>query len=430
MRKFFVLVKKEVRELLTPQMILPLIITVVMFAAIGKVVDLQNKKTASKPFQVAVVDLDKTAASGSVIQGLSQGQTKVDTIDAYTDPAQLVKDATAKEDSAALVIPKGFEASLASLHPVSLEAYTIFHSFALTSTIGSQKLAATIAALNEIISKQLISQYTSQDPTILRSPISTTDFVSVNTEYVQASPSQVFSFVTSQTQFIPIILFIVIIFAAQMIITAMATEKENKTLEILLSAPVSRQAIVAAKMIGAAIIALATAVVYMLSLRYYMNQLTGGALSQGADANLHQALQKLGLIFTNGDYVLLGLSLFMGILCALAIAFILGAFTEDVKSVQSTITPLMVLVLLPYLITMLFDVTTLAPLQKYLIYVIPFSHPFLASQEIFFKQYSLVVAGIIYQIIVFVIFVYIASRVFSSEKLMTLKFSFGKKKLR
>ena len=427
MRKFFVLVKKEVRELITPQLILPLIITVVMFAVIGKVVDNQSKITASKPFKVAVVDLDNSTSSKAVIQALKQGQTQVDEISNYTDPAQLVKDTAAKDDSAALVIPQGFAEGIANLQPVSLQAYSVIKSFALTSTISSQRLSATVAALNEIVSKQLIETYSGKDPTVLRSPIATTDFVAVNDQYAQVSPSKVFSFVTSQSQFIPVVLFIVIIFAAQMIITAMATEKENKTLEILLSAPVSRQAIVAAKMVGAAIIALATAVVYMLSFRYYMNQLTGGAMSQNADATFNQALSHLGVVFSNTDYILLGLTLFVGILCALAIAFILGAFTEDVKSIQSTITPLMILVLLPYIITALFDITTFSPLAKYAMYVIPFSHPFLAPQEIFFKQYSLVIAGIIYQTVVFIIFVYIASRIFSSDKLMTLKFSFKKR---
>ena len=51
------------------------------------------------------------------------------------------------------------------------------------------------------------------------------------------------------TIYIPIVLFVAVIFASQMIATAIATEKENKTLETLLSYPVTRTSIVTSKML-------------------------------------------------------------------------------------------------------------------------------------------------------------------------------------
>ena len=92
-------------------------------------------------------------------------------------------------------------------------------------------------------------------------------------------------------------------------------------------------------------------------------------------------------------YILLGLSVFAGIMVALSIAVILGAFAEDLKSVQIIITPLMMVVLLPYLITMFIDINTASPVLKWLIYAIPFSHPFLAAQFIFAQNFTMVVAG-------------------------------------
>jgi len=56
-------------------------------------------------------------------------------------------------------------------------------------------------------------------------------------------------------------------------------EQENKTLETLLSAPVNRRTIVAAKLVGAGLVALAFALVYMIGFRYYMNGMSGGAIS-------------------------------------------------------------------------------------------------------------------------------------------------------
>lgn len=427
MSKFFVLLKKEIRELLTPQTLIPLLITIVMFVAIGKFVGNETKKTDNKT-RITVADIDKTNVSNSVVELIKQTGAQV-TISDKTDDIEIVKEAGASKQTAVIIIPKDFGSNLLALKQPELKGYTIVNGFSMMGTQKIVQLSATLTALNDLISSQIISQMGPYDPAIVKSPVKMTDFVSVHNRLSQVSPTQVITYVSTQSQFIPIILFMVIIFAAQMIATAIATEKENKTLEILVSAPVSRQAIVAAKMIGAAIIALLTSAVYMFSFRYYIDQMSGGALgAAGSSDAIKENLHQLGLVFSNGDYVLLGLSLFMGILCALAIAFILGAFAEDVKGIQSTITPLMVAVLLPYLISMFLDVNSFSQVAKWAYYAIPFSHPFLAPQALYFDNYALVAGGIIYQAIVFVIFVYIASRVFSSEKLMTLKFSFGKKK--
>ena len=52
--------------------------------------------------------------------------------------------------------------------------------------------------------------------------------------------------------FIPIILMMIIIYSSQMVISAIAMEKQNKTLETLLTVPIPRTSIVTAKMLAAA----------------------------------------------------------------------------------------------------------------------------------------------------------------------------------
>jgi ABC-2 type transport system permease protein len=106
---------------------------------------------------------------------------------------------------------------------------------------------------------------------------------------------------------------------------------------------------------------------------------------------------------------------------ALSIAVILGAFAEDLKSVQIMITPLMMLVLLPYLLTMFIDINTTSPVLKWLIYAIPFSHPFLAAQFIFAHNFAMVILGIVYQFALFVVFATIAARIFSTDRILTMK---------
>ncbi len=426
MRKFLVLLKKEIKELLTWQMVLPLVITMLLFSFVGKIVGEEAKKSEQvKP--IAVIDNDNTASSDAVIQSLKNVKFEPKIYNDSIDES--IKKAKENKISALVVIPKGFEVGIVSGASQQIESYTILKSFSMIGSRDALVLKSAIAAINEYASNQIIlSGIKNVDPQNVKNPIKLVDHVIIGDKMAEASPEAVMNFVSSQTTFIPIILFIVIIFAAQMIATAIATEKENKTLETLLSTPVSRKAIVSAKMLGAGVVAALMAVVYMLGFRSYMDGLTGGSMSSAGNTVSSDAMHALGLSFGTGDYVLLGFSLFGAIIAALAIALILGAFAEDSKSVQGLITPLMMLVMIPYFFSLFLDVNTISPLMKYVIYAIPFSHPFLAGPNIFLGNYSAVVYGAIYEIIVFIIFVLIAAKIFESDKIMTLKLNWSKKK--
>ena len=74
----------------------------------------------------------------------------------------------------------------------------------------------------------------------------------------------------------------IIIYSSQMVITTVAMEKQNKTLETLLTVPIKRTSIVTTKMLAAGIVGLASAVIYMFGFKSYMGGITGGALGQAS----------------------------------------------------------------------------------------------------------------------------------------------------
>jgi ABC-2 type transport system permease protein len=234
------------------------------------------------------------------------------------------------------------------------------------------------------------------------------------------SPAKVVSYLNSQIAFVPVILFIVILFAGQMVATAMANEKENKTLETLLSVPISRTAIVGAKMLAAGIVASITAVAYVYGLHSIQSSFTGG---QAVDAATTNAINQLGLNLSPQGYLLLGLTLFLGILTALAMALVLGAFAESIKSVQSLIMPLMVLLLIPYLASMVTDIQTLPTIFKVILYLIPFTYTFQALPNLYTHNDGLVLLGSGYELACFIGFMLLAAKLFSSDQLLTLRLS-------
>lgn len=427
MRKFTVLLRKEVRELLTAQILLPFLLTILVFVAIGNLIGQQSEQ-AEDQAAVAVLDRDRTSASAGLEDALEQGGFSVIRLNAGVGdiPAALAEQGV----SLGLLVPEGFEQGLAAGKPQELQTYAVLRNFSFLATKDAGMLSAVLAAVNEGLSTEMIANAAPDaDPTALKNPVRFSENVVVGETQAQASVAEVLAFVSSQTTFIPIILFIVIVFAAQMIATTIANEKENKTLETLLAAPVNRTGLVSAKMVAASLVALLSAAVYMFGLRYYMQGVTkslGEGLPGMTDAP--DAIASLGLALGTSDYAILGLTLFLSILVALAIAVILGAFAENVRAVQSLLAPLMVLLMIPYFLTLFVDLEQLVPAVRWFVYAIPFSHAFTAAPNLFLGNYETVWLGIAYLALWCATLIYAAGRIFSTDRILTMKLDLRRKR--
>ena len=439
MRRFFVLLKKELRELVTAQMLVPFVIVIVMFVGIGQLLGTSAEETQDG-FPVTVVDADQSQASRLVATALDKSGFAV------TPVAGEVADANAEAEDVALAlpessgnivvaIPKGFETGLAEGKPQEVDTWIVVRTFSFMGSRDVSALGGALQAVNQAIATRVAEQAAPEVPVeMLQAPVKVTEHVVIGGKQAETPVNAVMSFVGQQTTFIPIVLFIVIIFAAQMIATAIATEKENKTLETLLSYPISRGSLVTAKMMAAGLVALVSAGAYMLGMRSYMSGIESGLAGTGADARAAAAseaiMRQLGLTFGPADYALLGLTMFAGILVALSIAIILGGFAESVKSVQALLTPLMVLLLVPYFLTLFLDIGELPTVLRWIVLAIPFTYPFLAGPNLFLGNYGAVWFGIAYQTVWFVVFVIIAARIFSSDRILTMKLDFSRKRRR
>lgn len=426
MKKLYVLIYKEIKELLTIQMLLPLIIAVAVFALIGQIVGTETKK-AEQAVHIGIIDRDNSQLSRSVVDALEQAEFTPEIYD-VEDIEEAIDREKKSGGSFIVVIPENFERSIFNGKPEKIDIYTFLGSFSYTSINKASKLKGVIQGLNDAISSSLIDPLeTDIPPEVLKNPLQYSEVVVVGDRMARASSEAVLGFVNSQTVFIPIIITIVIVFASQMVATAVASEKENKTLETILASPVKRSHIALSKMIAAGLVALLAALVYIFGFRSYMEGITGENVGQLIEkSGIKEAVDALGLVFKPEHYILLGLSLFFGILLALAISLILGSFADSVKSVQTVVTPLMIMVLIPYFLVMFLDINSLPVYLKYLVLAIPFSHPFLAAPNLFLSNYGMVIGGILYQFILFSVMVVVAGRIFSSDRILTMKISLKK----
>lgn len=147
--------------------------------------------------------------------------------------------------------------------------------------------------------------------------------------------------------------------------------------------------------------------------------------------DLRRASVDLGAIgLTPGPvgYVILGVSVFMSLLCALAVAVVVSVFAEDVRGAQSLLGFVYTPLVLPIFVLMFADINTLPFALRIFLLALPFTHPVLASQAMMTGDYLTPVLGIVYVAALTLVILYVASRIFATEKILTMRLRLGRKK--
>jgi len=97
----------------------------------------------------------------------------------------------------------------------------------------------------------------------------------------------------------------------------------------------------------------------------------------------------------------------------------LGAFAKNYKSAQTMTLPISLLAIIPMFITMFSGWYGSSILMKTILFVIPFSHPMLASEALLNDDYTLVFAGIAYMVVFALVGILITVRLYKSDILIT-----------
>ncbi len=376
---------KEVRELLTPATLVPIIIMAIVFAMLGSAFGGIQEEMEEKA-QIGLIIDDEGAIGDFARASLNASTTIVYNGTDLVEGRAMLMDGEAGD--ALIYIPYNFTSNLLGGSPGWVQVFYHMKGTGLSSSLDSGKVDGALDTLSTDISyAMIVSNYTS-NATLVLEPMVTSSTTFLNDKEVEGvTPSQLDA-VLSQGQFIvPLIVMLVIIMAGSMVISSMGNEKENKTLETLLTLPVKRTWIVLGKLAGAAVVGLIVSMIYMVGLGYYYSSLAGTSEID---------LEKYGLALGIEDYVLIGISLFLALLCGLALCMILGIFTKNYKAAQSMTLPITMLALIPMFISLFSDFASLPGPVQALVFAIPFSAPMFAISNITLGYYGLVVAGIVY----------------------------------
>lgn len=427
--KFFNLLKKELAELINMQTIMSLVVSLLMFFVLGNVMSDTIEEAVKQEYTLNIADLDNTDFTANLIDRLRECGAEVTMYDAKGDYADIL---TSTGQESVIILPKGFSDKVESGESPEVISVEGMKSSAMMSNINDNSSALNLisACVSEVFADNF--GISADDIKIINNPISVNSNTVVGTKSAQADKSDIMNQLMTKSMILPIVIFMLIVMTSQTLISAISNEKIDKTLETLLSAPVSRISILTAKMLSASIVALLQAVVFMFGFSFFMSGATEQATEMagtvaGQIMPVDEALQKLGLTLSAVDYILIGVQMFFTVMICLSISLMLGALVNDTKQSQTVVMPLLFGAMVPYMISLFADINSLPIVVRIIVYAIPFTHTFSAMSNIMFGNMAVFWGGMAYQAVAFVVCLFFAVKLFSSDKILTASLNFGQK---
>jgi len=415
------LVIKEVKELIRDPKILigMIIVPAILFPFMGLAIRVATETAVEsiKAMPIGVIDQDKGAYARNLTNIFSASNLTVIKLTA-TNIEQAAKDVQGSNMTAVVVIPEDFSQNITNNKQATVYVYGVFRGAGFAETAGP----SVVVSLIDAFSQSLALQKTGSQAIL--APIMPSQESIVKGKAVNVSPTVLSTLVLSQYIGLPIGISVLIIFAMQIAATSVASEKEEKTLETMLTMPVGRFTILLGKLSGSIIAAAVGALAMVIGLNYYMSSLTFAVPTANVD------LASIGLTPTLVGYLVLGASLFVSLLSALALAIAISSFSEDVRSAQAVVGYFYFIIFIPMIFLMYTDISVLPLPLRLVLLAIPYTHPMLAAKASFTGDYTTAILGIVYVTVFTLVVLYIAAKIFTTEKILTMKLRLGRKKLK
>ncbi len=415
---------KEVRDLLRDRKIIlgMVLVPLIIFPLMGGAINLSTEsvRSASTSTSFALMNLDSGNYSSLPSRFFSSLPNVTVKEVGPQSVASGMQAALSENMTSLVVIPAGFSDRVAARQQVTLETYTTIRSFGIAEATTASRTSSAVSSFGKYLAFYYIETSSpGLNSSAVLSPLLLNASTFLNGKLIAASPAQVSSAGLSQSFALPIATFIVVIFSMQIASAAMAVEKEQKTFETLLTLPVSRFQILGAKMVGSTVIAALGAVTSIIGFTYYMNSIAGSSSQPLTEASIAPSIPY---------FAVLAVLLFLTLALATSIAIIISVFSADVRGAQAVVGYLSFPVILPALMVVFGDFNTFAPWLKAAVLALPFSYVSVFSTTGVFGDFGYAIIGAAYLSVWIVGALYLASRLFNSERVLTARFTFGRRK--
>lgn len=380
-----VLVAKEVKDTLRdPRIIIPFVISALILPVIGLAVSIPMKAAVQQAVEgarvVAVIDLDRTAYSREFVEWL---RSKLSVVELPADYAGNVEKAaeaaSAKGASVILVLDKGFGESLSARRRAEVRVISVVDEIYFLAGVES----SSVQQLVDDFALSKILEGTGIAPGVVRRPVNFSEETYVKAKGVALPyPPAALAGISMSVMLVPMIVLSMAMVVMQMSATSAAVENEEKTLETLLTLPVTSTEILLSKLAGMFIVSLIGSALEVIGLVLYLQTFAWAMAGPSAAEGLLGSAGGLSQFIGTGDVALLAASLVLSLLFSAAIGVMVGALSKDVRIASTLMSPIAILVLIPGYIVAFAPSKLLGAYLKTLLYVVPVTQPVVMSRDI------------------------------------------------
>ncbi|HUV33614.1 MAG TPA: hypothetical protein VMW22_01690, partial [Candidatus Desulfaltia sp.] len=100
-------------------------------------------------------------------------------------------------------------------------------------------------------------------------------------------------------------------------------------------------------------------------------------------------------------------------------------FADNVRSAQSFTGVLITPIMIPAIVLMFSDIEMLPQSVQWLMLIIPYTHSIIATKAAFLADYVVVVRSILFISVWTLAVLYVAAKIFSTERIITARFTLG-----
>ncbi len=375
---FKALAAKEFKDLVRdPRIVVPFVLSAIVMPVIGLLIISTMQvavRQAVETRNVALADLDHSEASQQMVRWLEGKGFSVVLLEAgEAGEAELAREAARRGAQLLLVVAPGFERALRSGDKPKLKLIALVKEVSALGALGGAAVAEVVRGF--VASKLLEGSGLSYD--LVRDPAELQELAYVIPKDMLLANPALLTGLSMAVLLIPLILASVALVVMQMSATAMAVENEERTLETLLTLPVSRFEMLLSKLLGmfaVSLIGTAFEMVGMLLYFYLLASIPAALTQQPGQAALQVAV-------TPSDAAFLAVSLLLSLLFMAALGLIVGALSRDVRIANTVAGPLSMIVYLPAMFIAFAPSEALGPSGSVLLYALPVTQPVIAAKD-------------------------------------------------
>ena len=334
-----------------------------------------------------------------------------------------------------VIIPKDFSEKLLVLDPRSFnvtEVAVYYKASSASMGLGANTIYQAIVQLFKAFSTEVAKEraqvllaccnVTEVSPQAVISPLVVkTQYVSVTGQRIsRAELSKLMS-----SKLLMFSIFYVTVPVLAFVSDSVAGEKERKTLETLLASPIKRRNIVLGKFVATIVLGLIAAVADVVGLIAYI-QILNSQISSIASVVHTKGVNVISLTLDPRIIALHGVVMFLVVASTAAMLMPIASLTDSVRSAQSVGGIVQMIPLLVILYAMYADVYTLPMPWKAFVFAIPHTYAVVAIDQALKGSVLGVVESLAVMVIITAALLWITTKIFESELLVTSAFAFGR----